>query len=170
MIELQQAVLGETTGDFVLEDSAGNRLAVQRMVEQCTRALDVASRTLDPPIFEDAQVLEALRQLALRSRHSRIRLMVARPEALVGGDHRILELARRLSSFIQLRVPAEEDADFNESLLLADECGFIRRPVSERWEGAANFSDRPRVTELRRRFEAMWERGQPDPNFTRLHL
>lgn len=170
MSALCEAVLGETAGDMGLESAEDNRAATRRMLAQTRRELAVVSRRLDPDVYEDPEVLEALRQLALRSRYSRIRLLVAEPDSVVARDHRVLELARKHSAFIELRVPAEEDAQFNDVWLLADTAGLIRRPLATRFQGIANFNDPPRVSELRRRFDTLWDRAERSSEFLRLHL
>lgn len=141
-----------------------------RLIEGCRRRLDIISPELEPALYDTAAVSEALRALALRSAHSRVRILVPRPQAAVSRGHRLLELSRRLSSFISLRAPAEEDTSLCEALLLADEAGVLSRPVAWRLEGLASFDDRPRVNALRRRFDGLWERARGVPDFNRLHL
>jgi hypothetical protein len=140
------------------------------MASQCSRQLDIVSRHLDPPIYDDDDFVAAVKGLALGSRRARIRLLVTDTRPLLARGHRLLDLAARLSSFIALRVPAPVHKDFNEAILLADNQGYIHRRHADRFEGNANFSDRRTCAALSERFEEMWERGAPDPNFRRLHI
>lgn len=140
------------------------------MATQCRRRLDIASRHLDPAVYDDDDFVEAVKQFVLGSRQARVRLFVVDSRPLLTRGHRLIELAMRLSSFIELRGPAPQHRDFNEALLLADNAGYIHRPFSDRFEGKANFSDRRLTAAYAERFDALWERGTPDRNFRRLHL
>ncbi|MEQ8662134.1 MAG: hypothetical protein RLW62_15065, partial [Gammaproteobacteria bacterium] len=140
------------------------------MVAQCRRRLDIASRHLDPAVYDDEAFVAAVKAFVLGSRQARVRLFVTDSRPLVSRGHRLVELATRLSSYIELRGPAPQHKDFNEALLLADNQGYIQRRFSDRFEGQANFSDRRVTAALVERFDEMWERGTPDPYFGRLHL
>ena len=168
MNEFEHCVLGETAELFRVESSEELRRVSLRMLQQCRRQLDLVSRHLDPAVYDTAEFQDALKDLALRSRHSQIRIVILDPQALISEGHRVLGLAQRLSSFVHLRVPAEEHRHFNEAFLVADGTGVIYRKLSDRFEGTVNFSDRSEALELQRRFEEIWHKALPDPNFRRL--
>ncbi len=170
MSEAPARVLG--VSDERLDIDAGTTLAAVSlaMAAQCSRELDIVSRHLDPAIYDDDDFVAAVKRLALGSRRARIRLLVTDSRPLLARGHRLLDLAARLSSFIELRVPAPQHKDFNEAMLLADKQGYIHRRHADRFDGNANFSDRRTCAALSERFEEMWERGAPDPNFRRLHI
>ncbi len=168
MNEFDHCVLGETAESFRIESSEELRRASLRMVEQCRRQLDLVSRHLDPAVYDSAEFQDALKRLALRGRRSQIRIVILDPQPLVSEGHRVLDLAQHLSSFVQLRTPAEEHRHFNEAFLIADSMGVIYRKLSDRFDGTVNFNDRSAALELRRRFEEIWDKAQPDPNFRRL--
>jgi len=170
MNEFEHCVLGETAELFRVESSEELRRVSLRMLQQCRRQLDLVSRHLDPAVYDTAEFQDALKDLALRSRHSQIRIVILDPQALISEGHRVLGLAQRLSSFVHLRVPAEEHRHFNEAFLVADGMGVIYRKLSDRFQGTVNFSDRSEALELQRRFEEIWAKALPDPNFRRLGL
>jgi hypothetical protein len=111
-----------------------------------------------------------VRALALRSRHTQIRLLILGAEGLVARGHRLITLAQALSSFIQIRVPSYEYREFNEAMLLADGDGYVHRPLSDRYEGGADYHASVTVVDLQRRFDRVWETGEIDPDFRRLSL
>ncbi|MGH8580938.1 MAG: hypothetical protein ACREVK_12760 [Gammaproteobacteria bacterium] len=170
MNEFEQCVLGETAELFRVKSSEELRRASLRLVQQCKRRLDLVSRHLDPAVYDSAEFQDALKRLARRSRHAQIRIVILDPQPLVSGGHRVLDLAQRLSSVVHLRVPAEEHRHFNEAFLVADGTGVIYRKLSDRFQGTVNFSDRSEALELQRRFEEIWDKALPDPNFRRLGL
>lgn len=170
MNEFEHCVLGDTAELFRVQSSEQLRRASLRMVQQCRRQLDLVSRHLDPAVYDTADFQDALKDLALRSAHSQVRIVILDPQPLVSGGHRVLDLAQRLSSFVHLRVPAEEHRHFNEAFLVADGTGVIYRKLSDRFEGTVNFDHRSEALELQRRFEEIWDKALPDPNFRRLGL
>jgi len=79
-------------------------------------------------------------------------------------------LAQRLSSFIEIRVPAREYDDYNAAFLLVDGTGLIYRTLSDRYEGTVDFNDPRRAQDLGRQFEEMWQTASPDANLRRAHV
>lgn len=168
--EFDHCILGETGELLRVDTSAQLRQASLRMVRQCRRKLELMSRHLDPTLYDTAEFYEALRDLALESRYSQIRIVILDPSPLIAQGHRILGLAQQLSSFIHIRTPAEEHRDLDEAFLIADAMGVIYRRLSDRFEATVNFNDKSQALELQRRFDAIWDKGLPDPNFRRLGL
>ena len=163
-------ILGEKEEEITLETSDHSRAISIQMINGCRRYLNIVSRDLDPCIYDTSEMLDAIKKLALRSRLSRIRILVLQPETLQSRGHRMLDLSERLSSFIEVRVPGKEHRSFNSALLLADDSGYIRRPHSDRFEGRANFKDRKTVSDLQNEFDLLWKHSQKDPNFRHLSL
>jgi len=170
MENFDEYVLGETDEEITLDTSDHSRAISIHMINGCRRNLDIVSRDLDPCIYDTTEMIDAIKKLALRSRLSRIRVLILQPETLRSRGHRLLDLSERLSSFIEIRKTGEQHHSFNKALLLIDECGYINRPHSDRFEGRANFYDRKTVSELKDEFELLWEHGKREPNFRRLSL
>lgn len=170
MFPIDDYRLGSNNEKLVFGSSEEVRAIALAMARQCRRSLDIAARHLEPAIYETMEFLDAVRELALQSRHSRIRLLVMLPEALHRRGHKLLDLAASLPTFVKVHVPGEEHKDFNESILIADEIGYLHRLQADRYEGTADFCDPPYVGGLVRRFDDVWDKGEPDPNFRRLSI
>lgn len=162
--------LGESAGEVTIESSGQSAETALAMARQCQRELDIASRHLDPLVYDNEAFVEAVKALVLSSRYARVRILILVPEPVVKQGHRLLTLAMKLSSFIELRTPAPEDQDFNQAMLIADRTGYIYQQLSDRYDGLADFSGRARAGELLRSFDLVWEKAVPDPNLRRLHL
>jgi hypothetical protein len=163
-------VLGVSAEQIEIVDSRQLAELSLALTLQCTRYLDIVSRHLDPPVYDNDAFFAAVKQLALGNRYARIRLLITDSRPLVTHGHRLINLAMRLPSFIAVRSPAAQHREFNEAFLLADNVGYVHRRFADRFEGTANFCDRRLCAALGERFEELWERGTPDPNFKRLHL
>lgn len=153
-----------------LATSEDNRQAALQLVTQARRSLAIFSRDLEPAIYNTADFVTAVQQLALRSRYSRIRMVVIDPLPAVTDGHRLIELTRRLSSYMEIRRPSEDHAKLAEAFLITDDTGLLYRPLAARYEGFAD-PDNPFEASTRlRRFDEIWETAEPEPEFRRLGL
>ena len=165
-----QHLLGVSAGPFELSGQVALAALCLDFVSQTRRSLDIVSRHLDPPLYDNEAFAAAVKQLALSHRSARIRLFILDPQPLVSRHHRLIDVAERLPGFVEIRTPAPQYKNFNEALLIADNIGYVSRPFSDRFEAEADYCGRRRAMALGERLDEMWERGLPDPNFRRLHL
>lgn len=170
MSDKANQVLGTDKELIEFDNSETLRALTLAMARQSKRTLDICGRQLDPHLFDNNEFAAAVRQLALSSRYARVRLLVLMPEVLYSRGHQLLLLAQQLTTFVHVRVPCEDDKEFNEAMFIADETGYARRTQSDRYEGEANFNDRGIARDLTRRFDEIWERAETDQNFRRLSL
>lgn len=167
--KFEEFIPGETDNIINLESSDDSRNIAVKMINNCRRSLDVISRDLDPCIYNTSEMIDAIKRLALRSRYSRIRILVMHPKSVVTHGHRFLDLSQRLSSFFEIRSLAEQHSEYNKSLLIVDDYGYILRPHADRFAGTANFNDRATVSELSSEFDTLWEQADRNPNFRQLN-
>jgi hypothetical protein len=75
--------------------------------------------------------------------------------------HRLIALARRLSSVFALRTPVQDsDLQYPSAFLLNDSSGFYFRTLGNRFEGEA-FNYAPgRHAQLLEFFKQVWERSE----------
>ena len=169
-MQLDTHILGQTNEPLDLDSNEALHQVSVRMVEQCGRQLDIYSRCLEPRVYDSVELVAVVRKLALRSRHSRIRVVLIDPETVSRRGHRLLDLTQKLSTFIEFRKVGAEHKDFNEAFLLADSSGVIHQRLSDRFDATANFNHRPDAQRLQRQFDEVWEKATPDPNLRRLSL
>lgn len=162
--------LGESNVEIELQSRAEALHAIDLMVRQATRAIDVFTRDMDARLFDRSAFLDALARLCIQHRQARIRILVQDPKVAVQHGNRLVELSRRFSSAMEIRHVHEDYRYFNEAFLLADEDGVIHRPLADRYEGTANFHDPVRSGRLARFFLEVWERSELHPDLRRLHL
>lgn len=163
-------VLGQDAGVIPLEDSAGHRAVSAHMLGQARRELYLLSRELDKTVFDQAEFIDALKALALRSRLTRIHILLQDHAKVVSQGHRIIELARRLTSRMEIRIASEEWRDYAENFMTVDLHGYVHRELASRYEGTADYHDPLRVQKLRALFDEIWESAQPDAELRRLYL
>lgn len=153
-----------------LTNSEDNREAALQLATQARRSLAMFSRDLDPLIYDTREFVAAAQQLALRSSYARIRIVVIDPTPAIKNGHRLIELSRRLSSYMEIRRPSEDHARLAEAYLISDDTGMLYRPLASRYEGFADTHDPFEARNRLRQFDEIWESAEPEPEFRRLGL
>lgn len=140
------------------------------MTQQTLRNIDILSKHLDPGIFDNQDFIEAVKQLSISSKFTKIRILVMDSEPMIHNGHRLIDLIQQLTSSIEVRKISTEYKSYNEAFSLFDNKAVVFLRYSDRYEGFANFN-RPRIaTELSNFFNEIWEHSNPDANLRRLHL
>ena len=162
--------LGENSGDVVIASSDDNQAAALRLVIEGNRSLDLFSRDLEPRIYDNAQFTDAVRALAIKTRDLYVRILVIDPDFVIKHGHRLIELARRLTSHIEIRKVHEDYCNNPEAYLVVDKRGLLHRKLASRFEGVVNFNNPITATELHHQFTEMWERSKQYMDFKRLYI
>lgn len=168
--DFEQFVLKRDAQDVNVDSSEECRIATLSMARQAAREIDIVSRQLDPQIYDTQEFCDAVSKLALGSRRARVRVLVRNTDAVVKSGHRLVNIAQRLSSFIEIRVPAPEYEDYNSAFLVVDDAGLVYRTLSDRFEATVNFNNPRMAQDLRRQFDEMWQTATPDVNLRRAHI
>ncbi|WP_295880921.1 GNAT family N-acetyltransferase [uncultured Thiohalocapsa sp.] len=169
--DLDTRRLGDTTGVLRLDSPEAQGGAVASLAAQARTELLIASPDLEPGLYDQSPVLDAMLRLAVHRRgRVPVRVLVADADAPVKRGHRLIELSRRFSSGIQIRTLPEELAEGTEPCLLADEVGYTLRPTAARDSLLVDFSDSAHTRRLRRRFELFWQQSGVHPGLRRLYL
>ncbi|HWX68024.1 MAG TPA: GNAT family N-acetyltransferase [Rhodanobacter sp.] len=111
--------------------------------------------------YASTEELAELRRIAISGRGAQIRILLHDPAAALRNDHRLVALAQRLSSAIQIRVPMEEaDLAYISTYLLNDTGGYLFLPEADRPQGRAALHDRASQAPLQQHFDDVWERAE----------
>lgn len=153
-----------------LEDREQNRDMALELCRRATQTIEIFSRDLEPLIYDRPALLETIKELALKNRKAQIRILIQDAGNIVKQGHRLVELAYRLSTYIQLRKPNVDHRNFNEAFLIIDGTGFLHRNQADRFAGTASFNHPSRARNLQGSFNEMWDHSSPDPDLRRLHI
>lgn len=167
---LETLVLGRDTKPLELSSSAEQQEAVLAMLGQTRRSVRIISRHLDAAIYDSEAVVEACKGIALSNRRAWIRILVQDISLVIRDGHRLVNLAKRLSSSVKLRVPAKEHASYNNAVLVADDVGTIFRGHAGRYEGTVTFNDARNAEDYVSLFDEMWEHAEEHADLRGLKL
>ncbi len=168
--DLEQCILAATTGTREFADVRELRDISAHMIGQARRRLIIFTHDFDAPVFDRQLFFTGVKQLALSSRHARIQVLVQDNTKIIKEGHRLVELARRLSSAIELRKPHPDHLQQPENFMLVDRSGFVYRKLAGRYQGIASFHDPMENNRLAEFFREMWECSEPDPELRRLYI
>jgi len=154
---VEKYILGETNKEFVcIED---NQQITVSMIEQTTLHLDILSRDFEPDVYDNQTCCDAIEDLALRSRHSRIRILLDNTKIASQRGHLILQLGKRLGSLMQFRSVGEVP----ETFMIADRIGIMHRSSPNTLAATVNFKDGQTAKKLSKLFDELWENATPEP-------
>ena len=170
MFPLEDCVLGRSGGPLRLQGREAVQAAAARLASQARRRLRVLSHDLEPAVYDQLPFLEAVKALALRAPRTQVQVLLRDPGHAVRHGHRLVELARRLSSHVHLHRIDAEQWDGTEVQLIADEQGYLRRPHFAAYEGTLHCHDPGGARQMAKAFDELWEHSGPEPEFRRLHL
>ena len=169
-LRIDDLQLGVTGLEFEVESLTEASAVAQALATQAQRSLLLHTENLEPAIYDERAFLDAVTRLSHAHSQSHIWILIQDARKVVQHGHRLIEIARRMSSSIQLRRPAEQYRNYHESFLLADGCGYLHRPIAARYEGTANFHDPGKVADFEKYFMEVWERSEPDEEIKRLYI
>lgn len=153
-----------------LESWTDNQAAAVEVGTAAKRALRMLTYDLEPQIYGEPAFIEVVRGVATSGRFASVRVLVQDSARAVRDGHRLVELARRLPSFIELRKPHSDHRDLIEAYLVADERALLYRKQADRYEGFVDVDDPLQARRLVREFDQVWGRATPDPELRRLGL
>ena len=166
-----QETLRRPLGLHAIEDRDAARAAVLALVRSARRSLRVYTRALDPGLFDDADVLDAVRRFGTAGRGAEARFLL-QDAATPQRDHApLLALAQRLPSVFLFREVADPvDRAYPSAFLANDVGGFYFRGLGHRFDGDADLHAPGRARQLQREFDAIWERARPVAEYRALGL
>ncbi|HEX7029497.1 MAG TPA: hypothetical protein VF254_02785 [Gammaproteobacteria bacterium] len=153
-----------------LATAADNRAAALEIARLARRQLSIFSRDLEPQAFDTAEFLDAVKNLALSGSKASVRILLIDATRATKDGHRLVELARRLSSFVEIRKPHRDYLDMAEAFMIADERGLLYRALATRWEGVVDPDDPLQARERLKLFNDIWQRSHSDPETRQLRI
>jgi hypothetical protein len=163
-------LVGKIKDPISLTTREENRVATYTLVQQAKRTIHIFSHQLDPLIYGEKRLVDAIAQLAIRSRHSKIHILVKETQAMTKNGHRIIEIARRVSSNIQIRKVNEDYQNIAYAFCAVDEIGLIYQKVATRYEANLDFHASKEARTLIKKFNEIWRKSSPEPMLKHLNI
>lgn len=140
------------------DETAAARL---QLLRETRHGLSIYLPLLGNDSYASAEELAELRRIAISGRGAQIRILLHDPAAALRHGHRLIALAQRLPSSIQIRMPVDEaDLAYVSAYLLTDAGGYLFLPEADRPQGRAACHDRMTQAPLQQHFNDVWERAE----------
>ena len=132
------------------------RAAVAELATRARRSLSMYTTDLEPLIYDHDLFLEPVKQLVLARSHARLRVLISNPGRVSREGNRFMMMARRLTSYIDLRNVAPEYRNNPCSFIVADDKAIVYRQNAAKWEGVVEFDDVNVVKRHLAYFDEVW--------------
>lgn len=137
--------------------------AVIEIATRATRRLDIYTPDLEPMLYDQDGFLEPMKRLVLARSHARVRVLICDPARAAGHGHRFMQMARRLTSCINLRsVPGDHRCN-PCAYIVADARAIAYRPHASRWVGFVEVSEQGINRRHVEHFESVWSGSLVQP-------
>jgi hypothetical protein len=145
-------------------------LLAAELIESARQEICFFGPNIDPVLLDNDAVISQISEFARRSQRTRLRFLVHDTQRNVLDSHRLLPLAQRLTSHIQIHTTHPKHQDQRTLFLLIDGKGYLYCPNAERYQGRAESQPAAFARELQQQFDELWNHSRPDTNTRRLHL
>jgi hypothetical protein len=153
MMEKRQDVTGKRS---ILSTLDEYRAAVAEIATRAQRSLSIYTSNLEPLIYDQDCFLEPVKRLVLARGHARMRVLISDPARAARDGNRFMQMARRLTSYIELRNVPSEYRSNPASFIIADDKAIAYRQQSARWDGIVDFDDQQVVKRYLAYFDEVW--------------
>lgn len=145
----------------LLNTRAEFRDAACELAQIARLQLNILTYAFEREVYGHPDFVRVVQTLATQNKMARIRILIHSPEWAGRTGHRLVELSRRLTSFIELRELNEQDKQLTSEVLIADERAVLFREsvddANARFQADAPQSARPWL----RRFGGLWAGAEP---------
>ena len=165
-------ILGETDIRVELSHLVMLQNAAIALLAQSKREILIVTPDLEHARFDNDAFINALSAFSRSSRYTVTRLLIANPSMAVTEGHRLVKLARKLSSLIDIRQLHDDDIDVSQAQawIVADDIGLLRCTNRDPWQGSLLPKGTPYAQQARSRFMEWWERGTEIQDFRELDI
>lgn len=145
--------------------------AVMNLLASAKHRLCICSPDLMPSVIDNEVILTAMRRLADSGRHASVRCLLQDTSKVQRESQRLLALAQRLPSIVQLRTPTEpEDVAYAGAFILNDAAGYLHYARADAPIATGHTHAPGRHRTLFNYFEQVWERSAPATELRQLSL
>lgn len=138
-----------------------DQLAIE-LCQSAARQVFIISPILDSEVFDNAELVEALSALVRSSRQTRVRILISDSRGLVTRGHRLLGLARRLPSSVEIQKLAEHPDWKGQTVVIRDRDGVLYKPGDSDHNGFYEPGSRSSTQKHLELFEDLWRHSEPD--------
>ena len=162
--------LGEDANPLYSDTLTDTQQHVLSMAGQARHRLQLFSPTLNHRLYDDITLAATISQQVRDNRRMRVQILLNDPSACVARGHRLVDLAQKLSSYIEIRRTCNEYQHLVCDYLLADKTGYIFRKSAEQFAAEIDYHSPLKTDNYVKQFMEIWEMSTREQEFLRLYL
>ena len=143
---------------------------IRRYFELARRRLVLRAVRLEFAVFYSAELAAAIGAFIRAQTRNQLLLLLEDDVHFLRQHPRLIELARRYSSYITVRRVTPDYVEGQELYLVADEVAWLRQPRIDRKQLTANPNGGAVARRLARQFAEVWEHSDAMPEIFTLGL
>jgi hypothetical protein len=146
------------------------RAASLQVASSATRLLAMYTQDLEPLVYDQPKFIEAIKKLVLARGYAKVRVLLADPARAVYESSRFIGLARRITSYIEIRHAHRDFRGNRAAFLIADDRAIVYRSDASRWDGILEMNDPAVARRYLDMFDEAWHGSAPHAETRQLHL
>ena len=143
---------------------------LHQCLTEAARNVQIYSQYLDHNLFDNYRIVEDLSRFIRRAPLVTLQILLHQSQLVVSRGHRLIELARRMDSKIEIRCVSSDQPQDEHTCVLWDDRGYWLLPDHRDYVALANLYDPVRTLRLWDRFSYLWSRSSVDPELRVLRL
>lgn len=166
----QPKLSGQAENRTILSSVDEVRAASVQVANAATRLLAMYTRDLEPLVYDQPKFIDAIKKLVLARGYAKVRVLIADPAKTVYESSRFIGLARRITSYIEIRHAHPDFRANRAAFLIADDRAIVYRSDASRWDGILEMSDAAIARRYLDFFDEAWLGSAPHAETRQLHL
>lgn len=151
-----------------IEGRIALRDAAIAVLGEARQMLCIATMAMEPALFRDAELLDALKYQLLNERRLKVRILVSESRRARPHSDLLIALVRRLSSQFSIHEPQSSAHAFTHEWWIADRKAHLKRNHPDNLISAYAAHDPMGAHNMRDDFEAEWLTSTPSLEFRQL--
>lgn len=164
----EQIPTNDNTVAFDSRDQAA-QLALD-LIKQAKHEICFFGPLIDPVLLDNDEVIAELSEFARRSARTKVRLVVFDTRKNIAQSHRLIPLAQKLTSKIEIHIASRKHQELRNMFMLIDTNAYLYCPNAERYMGRASSHAPADVRDMQQSFDEIWNHSKQDINTRRLHI
>ncbi len=141
------------------------RAAVNRIAAGAQRLISIYTPDLEAEIYDQTEFLDIIKRFVLGRNFAKVRVLLGDSSRMLRSGNRFVAMARRLTSYIDIRLLDVKPPQRAEAYIIADDRAVLLRTDLESDEAIADFNNPPIARAQLAEFDAVWIANEPQPLF-----
>jgi hypothetical protein len=145
------------------------RNATADVAASAQRLMSIFTPDMEPLIYDQTAFLEITKRFVLGRAFGKVRVLVRDSGRMNASNNRFVAMARRLSSYLEIRLLTAELQQQTAAYCIADDRAIIYRLRADRWDGVYSLNDPPVARQFLQDFDVAWQAsGDPQRHVSNL--